>query len=382
MIQKICITLLFAISCQAFATHGGSHSIRLNFADAARSSEETPQWKEGFGGDFNEIDVINLIAATRSTLIGFSDEISRDLLGLKKLAEIKKGMQEFDLVIDFSAQPLYLDGVEKTAISYPNETPKRLMISLAKWERLNQPMKEQLILHEYLLLLGVQDQDYYYSQRIWFFLTKYPDLLHRRTFDDYIMKKITTCDAAFFEELDNWKFDWISILLQRWPNIASEPHCSYLKDRFYVAKQLYRPVIFVNSSDSPLAFAIGKRIHALATLRTDLDSRYYLDKIESLLLYSAATENFPVFIYQDSLPIYMTALEYAIFSYIDSYKTSSGETVHIFDDMVVDLLISSITKDELRTFRTKQTKQTLLDFAILSRNAYAVEAIKKRLDLP
>lgn len=60
---------------------------------------------------------------------------------------------------------LYLHGVQKTAINYPSQ--KRILLSRPEWDKLNNLVtKRQIVLHEYLGIMRIDDQNYQISSKI------------------------------------------------------------------------------------------------------------------------------------------------------------------------------------------------------------------------
>ncbi len=118
----------------------------------------------------------------------------------------------FHLSIDFSStreairdlhvvckKDLYLDGVKKDAINYPNEVPQRLELDCSKWMTLNTQQKRILAVHEFLPLFGIEDKDYALSSAL---IIHYKE---RRDLDDdksrILFQAAVTCDNEKFDSL-------------------------------------------------------------------------------------------------------------------------------------------------------------------------------------
>ncbi len=70
---------------------------------------------------------------------------------------------------EVSEKPLIWEGAEVLAINYPNETPKRLVLSYYKWNQIeaqSPEMLDRLVLHELLPMLGLLDRNYENSKKI------------------------------------------------------------------------------------------------------------------------------------------------------------------------------------------------------------------------
>ncbi len=68
-----------------------------------------------------------------------------------------------------SETPLIWEGAEVLAINYPNEFPKRIVLSYYKWNQLetqSPEMLDRLVLHELLPMLGLMDRNYENSKKI------------------------------------------------------------------------------------------------------------------------------------------------------------------------------------------------------------------------
>lgn len=71
-------------------------------------------------------------------------------------------MKTLNIVV--TSKPLFWEGTEVFAINYPQEIPKKLVISRSKLNSIKEPLP--LVLHELLPLVGVGDRDYKASQEI------------------------------------------------------------------------------------------------------------------------------------------------------------------------------------------------------------------------
>lgn len=80
------------------------------------------------------------------------------------------------LKIEISKAPIFWEGAEVFAINYPEETPKRLVVSESKWLELESKsiaLIEPLLLHEFLPLVHVVDRNYEVSESIHQVLSKW-----------------------------------------------------------------------------------------------------------------------------------------------------------------------------------------------------------------
>lgn len=67
--------------------------------------------------------------------------------------------------VDTTAAELFLNGVRKDAINYPLQ--HKIVVNIPRWERLSNEAQRQLVIHEVMGLLGINDQAYeksYYVQ--------------------------------------------------------------------------------------------------------------------------------------------------------------------------------------------------------------------------
>ncbi|WP_374074631.1 hypothetical protein [Bdellovibrio bacteriovorus] len=393
--MKYFLTLLSLFLIFSLSAHGGPayfpEKVHLDFSKkrfdkkAGEAKPPIDTWKEGFGGDSTEFDVVNLLTLTRLTLIQLSLDEIRQLFETTQAVKISEQMMNLNLVIEFTEASLFLGGTEKIAINDPKSTPKKLLISKGKWNTQTDTQKRQLMIHEFLSLVGVPDYNYYFSQKVWYFLTVYPTILEPEKFGVLIENSVKKCDLTFFKNMERWNFDWSDPTLTKTPLsfIAATANCKYAIDYLIkLQRETQAPPQF-EESKNPLAFAIAKRAQALNALKSDLDPNYYLETIRSLLTWISPTARVTAYVIanpKDSF--YMSSIEVAIYRVIDSHMDASGKTVYLFDEPVIKMLLDAMSTEEIRNYRSYKTGQTLLEYSLDHQNLYAAQLIHSRIKTP
>ncbi len=112
------------------------------------------------------------------------------------------------LNIQLTEDPLFINGVEKAAISIvetENDDLKNIVINVKQWHTLSDNSKELLIIHEYLNLSAiVEDSEYIFSRSLFNDLLKSRDFFKSNdNYQNYIFKGFDLClmDDHFFSIL-------------------------------------------------------------------------------------------------------------------------------------------------------------------------------------
>jgi hypothetical protein len=172
--KALAITLalgLMTIACTPASQPGSTKEV----ATSDPNGNPTTGWKEGYGGDSLEIEVLrtlegicNRARELRPTILNSALE-ARDSRG--ETVDVVSGlcamMQQGALRIQVVEQPM-VAGESKDMANFPFEKPKRLEIKRSWWlDQSIQPDKRQaLILHELIPLIGLSDIDYVRSTRL------------------------------------------------------------------------------------------------------------------------------------------------------------------------------------------------------------------------
>lgn len=344
-------------------------AVRIDFADIGKSAvnlfpEDSTgsqnRWKEGFGGDIPEFEIIQFIKGTTVLLMRFSDASLKQIYKTDPAFLRIKIFQNLD--VEFSVHSLFLEGIEKAAISYPSG--RRIVFSKSKWVQLTNTEKQRLIFHELLLLAGVSDFDYSYSQKTEFLLRYYPRLLDPTKAANLVSEKIKLCDVTFFEDMEQWSFDWSDPHLTTLPLNYRElnPTCIPALKHLSRAARKDASIFHFDALENPLAFAVVKRARTLTVLKDEISPLYYLDDVRELLRFTSPLEKASA--HSENAKINTSPIEQVIF---------------YFDEPVIRLFIESLSDNELRNFRTFQTGQDLISYSVDQGNWYAVQLIKNRL---
>jgi hypothetical protein len=161
------------------------------FAAAKKNSG----WNESFGGDatlseFQSIglDIVATLKNNSQTILNNDD---LDLLGeAVNFATLECGKNLF-----------VGDGVEKDAVNYPLENPKRIVLNCEKWNNSNYAFnnKVRLVAHEYIHLIYNEDRNYTVSSEISKYYFQHRSPLIRN--GEYLTISIQSCDKKLFDQI-------------------------------------------------------------------------------------------------------------------------------------------------------------------------------------
>ena len=112
----------------------------------------------GGGGDTVAIQFIQTANRLAEHLL-FLQEDDRRGLDPRALGEAV-----FSVQVQSTEDKLILNGASVDAINYPSE--KRILLSRSGWEKANPELRQVLVLHEYLGILGVRDDHYQVSRPV------------------------------------------------------------------------------------------------------------------------------------------------------------------------------------------------------------------------
>jgi hypothetical protein len=150
---------------------GGPGTSDVNTAAGGPSTE----WKEGYGGDTQAIDVVRQIEGVcfrakrlrGSVLNSAMEAIGRNGQPVDVVAGLCKLMEQGELRVEMVDQPV-VKGEPKDMANYPYEKPRRLEVKRSYWSDKTIPSdkREALLLHELIPLIGLDDVDYVRSARL------------------------------------------------------------------------------------------------------------------------------------------------------------------------------------------------------------------------
>ncbi len=127
----------------------------LIFASAVQAGRESGGGNTA-AAEFYQLGHRTLVALTQANPIVILERTTINLNDLLKALETSK--------IEFVNENLSLNGVSVQAINYPDQ--KKILVSQNAWNGLSPSQKRQLIIHEVLGLLNIEDIHYKVSQTI------------------------------------------------------------------------------------------------------------------------------------------------------------------------------------------------------------------------
>lgn len=165
------LTLGLSAACTPAANPG---ELTVTTAGGPSGGPST-DWKEGYGGDTLEIEVLREIDGIcsrardlRPTILNRSLE-AKNTLGepVDVVSGICGLMRQGELRIEIVDQPV-LSGESKDMANFPHDKPRRLQIKRSWWQdkTIQQDVRQALILHELMPLIGLSDVDYVRSTRL------------------------------------------------------------------------------------------------------------------------------------------------------------------------------------------------------------------------
>lgn len=115
-------------------------------------------WKESNGGD---------AIAAQFVSVGWyiADELETRIIEPEIRLKLVEAIKKTQIVVQ---DKLYLNGVEKDAINHPDPDFPVIEINRPRFEIIIQSLtaSKQLVLHEYLFIIGIDDSDYHTSSKI------------------------------------------------------------------------------------------------------------------------------------------------------------------------------------------------------------------------
>lgn len=142
---KVILILGLCLSTNAFAGKG--------------SSKGKGGFSESYGGDSNISEFQSIARDVVNTL---SDSMFYKITKL----QAEDVISQIETAVVYCRGNLILDGVEKEAINYPFENPKRIELDCSKWKAALPSNKYRLVIHEYLHLMLVDDSSYEFSSEV------------------------------------------------------------------------------------------------------------------------------------------------------------------------------------------------------------------------
>lgn len=153
-------------------------------------------WGGGAVISFGGSEINRKVHTASQKLVTKMQNVPSFILPEKNIANDIKNLM-MTLKIEISTDPLFWEGSEVFAINYPDEVPKRLVISESKWldlETKTVAVIEPILLHELLPLVGVPDRNYEMSEKIYHVLSNWRPW----TSSDYFMKRYFR-DSSFLK---------------------------------------------------------------------------------------------------------------------------------------------------------------------------------------
>lgn len=139
------------------------------------SGGPSTDWKEGYGGDTLEIEVLREIEEICSQARELRPAVLNNALEAKdsngQAVDVTNGlcgmMRQGELRIEIVDQPM-VAGEHKDMANFPYEKPRRLQVKRAWWQDKKIPLEKRkaLFLHELIPLMGLSDVDYVRSTRL------------------------------------------------------------------------------------------------------------------------------------------------------------------------------------------------------------------------
>lgn len=153
------LALLITISACTPAPQGGSGT----------GNTTATGWKEGYGGDSIALEAVRIIEKVCFRVQGLRKPLLQRALNTDKdiAGPLCDLLKPNELVIESVDQPK-VNGIDKDAANYPDARPRRLEIKKAYWPnpKVSDDAREELLLHELLPLVGLEDKDYVRSSRL------------------------------------------------------------------------------------------------------------------------------------------------------------------------------------------------------------------------
>jgi len=163
----------------------------LSIADNNKKSESRG-WRESYGGDSS----VALFKDIGFTIFNELTEIYiKDQLKVAK-TEIFEKIKKTNISCKGN---LYIDGVKKEAINYPYRSPTLIELDCENWTKLSFYRQVRLVIHEFLHLLLVNDEDFFQSKLIYNnYLEQFAK--HKEVFSSILEDSIVYCNSKTFSD--------------------------------------------------------------------------------------------------------------------------------------------------------------------------------------